>query len=918
MKKLNLLLSLMVSISVISCNNANLPTSVYNVVTNGNKYIIDLKYKGGAKISAGINFKSFNIKLNLVTIPTNSSGNIQGLVDNIKTIEAFLLSLDTGYTGTDPIGDGNTFSGPVTLTGTGTSFSVTFQNVPGQATGKDYYIGVRLKDSSNRDLIKVNTAWTGTTAADKQFALSSGRVHVSNTDMSVSTTAPLSVDVNLLDGAAASIGSRLNVTNGSLLASSSTDIGIKSIAGTVNASYYEKKGIAANVLNPGQLSMDSDGNIIIADTDHNTIDLYNPYSNKIKVIAGCTDICSTTPDTSGTQDASSVKLNKPQAATVDPDGNIYIADTNNNFIEKYDILTGKIKVIVGGGAGTLTTTFPVDGTTLSLSGPAGIVADNSGNIYYSDTGHNNINKLTSSGVVQFAGYGATAPEPTGTVFAYNATISSPKGLSLDKAGDLYVAEFNRIDKIIKATGKIKLFAGGGLTTVDTSGTIVATNAFLNNFLTGVFADNFGNVYVPDKSNNQVDKIDSSGKITKVAGSSTFAIADTSGTQDATSVQIQSPSGVVADLQGNVYISNSTYSQIDKLSLNGKIKQVAGGTFSSPLNTSGTQDAAEISVDESSSISGDSSGNIYFGNSFLVGKIDSNGKAKLIAGNGSSTPLADTSGTQNGTDVSVSTAGGLATDDKGNLFISDTSHKLIEKLDLASGKIKVIAGCGTSCSTLPDTTGNQDATAIKIDTPTQISYDILGNIYISENTNKQVLKLDLANSKIKVVAGCGTSGCPLPDTTGTQNATDIDINFPNGLDTDSSGNLYFSTNAGFVLKVTPSGKLKHIAGCGTGCATLPDTTGTQDPLLVHLSFPRAVVLDSVANLYISDSGNKMIEKIDKSSGKIKVVAGDNNSFLNLDVVSTPLFTSSFFPQALFLANDSRLYVLETLNIIKIEF
>ncbi|MEK7434774.1 MAG: hypothetical protein AABZ74_16695, partial [Cyanobacteriota bacterium] len=180
-------------------------------------------------------------------------------------------------------------------------------------------------------------------------------------------------------------------------------------------------------------------------------------------------------------------------------------------------------------------------------------------------------------------------------------------------------------------------------------------------------------------NDFVEKIDTNGKIKVIAGGGGTLIPDTSGTQNATDIRLNIPSGVVVDTAGNIYITDSSNNLVEKVDTNGKIKRIVGGGAGS-ANTSGTQNATDISLSGASGIALDSSGNIYISeqNNNLVSKLNTLDKIKVIAG-GSSSGTANTSGTQNATNIKINSPFGIAVDSFGSVYITDQVNNLIEKV-----------------------------------------------------------------------------------------------------------------------------------------------------------------------------------------------------------------------------------------------
>src|ERR1051326_5130759 len=213
--------------------------------------------------------------------------------------------------------------------------------------------------------------------------------------------------------------------------------------------------------------------------------------------------------------ATSAQLNAPFSIAVDSAGNIYIAEWSNNRVRKVST-SGTITTFAGTGAGG----FGGDGgpaTDAALNSPEGVAVDAAGNVYIADAFNNRIRKVDPSGIITtIAGNGN--PGYTGDGPALSAGLNDPSGVAVDKNGNVYVADNSnhRIRKI--SGGTISTIAGTGVGGFSGDGG-PATKAQVFN-PTHLTIDGAGNLYIADYSNNRVRKIDTSGTITTIAGTTT--------------------------------------------------------------------------------------------------------------------------------------------------------------------------------------------------------------------------------------------------------------------------------------------------------------------------------------------------------------------------------------------------------------
>ena len=270
-----------------------------------------------------------------------------------------------------------------------------------------------------------------------------------------------------------------------------------------------------------------------------------------------------------------------------------------------------------------------------------------------------------------------------------------------------------------------------------------------------------------------------------------------------------------------------------------IKKVAGGNgFPAPLGDGGP--ALNANIGNTSNITLDSAGNLY-----LWDTQNQRIRKVTTAGIISSVPATI------GQLPEIEKGGGLATDSAGNLYIADTQSFLVRKVD-ASGVMTTIAGNGS-----PGISGNNGsggpATAVAVCSPSGIVADKAGNVYFGSSICGTVRKID-PSGVLTTFAG---------------NSSPSFMHTPWGLAMDNSGNLYAVDDgvSSRVYKVTPAGAITIIAGNGTNGPLGDGGPATN----AELFEARGVAVDSAGNVYIADTGNGRVRKVD-TSGIITTVAG----------------------------------------------
>jgi sugar lactone lactonase YvrE len=253
----------------------------------------------------------------------------------------------------------------------------------------------------------------------------------------------------------------------------------------------------------------------------------------------------------------------PYAVAVDAAGNVYVADTNNHRIRKITP-AGIVTTLAGSTLGHADGT----GTAATFSSPRGVAVDAAGNVYVADTGNNEIRKITAAGVVTtlagLFGVGGSWADGLGGAARFNGPI----GVAVDVAGNVYVADAdnNRIRKITPG-GTVSTLAGqASIGWVDDTGVLAKFTG-----PTGVAVDAAGTVYVADAGNERIRKITPGGAVTTLAGDGTNGYVDGTGA----TAQFSQPYGVAVDAAGNVYVADRDNFVIRKITPAGVVTTLVG-------------------------------------------------------------------------------------------------------------------------------------------------------------------------------------------------------------------------------------------------------------------------------------------------------------------------------------------------------
>ncbi len=547
------------------------------------------------------------------------------------------------------------------------------------------------------------------------------------------------------------------------------------------------------------------------------------------------------------------QLNLPYDVAVDGSGNLYIADRSNHRIRKVDT-AGDISTV----AGTGTAGFGGDGAGAAqaqINTPEGLAVDAAGNLYFADSGNHRIRKVDTAGDIStVAGNGRVGFSGDGDK-AVAARLNSPRNVAVDGSGNLYIADFNnhRIRKVDTA-GDISTVAGNGTVGFDGDGG-AALEAQLNS-ARGVAPDGSGNLYIADSGNHRIRKVDTAGDISTVAGTGTAGFSGDN--NPAVQAQLDSPYDVAVDGSGNLYIADRRNNRIRKIDTDGDISTVAGTGRS---QYGGDNDlAVEAPVNFPSGVALDGDGNLYIAdtNNHRIRKVDASGIITTVAGGsiGDGGPA---------TQAQLDFARGLALDGSDNLYIADTSHNRIRKVD-AEGIITTFAGTGQ----FGYGGDNDPALEAQLRSPQGVALDGSGNLYIADTKNHRIRRVDAATENITRVAGRGTSGGYSGD---GGPATAAKLDGPLSVALDGSGNLYIAdTDNHRIRKIDTAGDISTVAGSETSGFDGDGAAADQ----AQLNSPGDVTLDGSGNLYIADTGNHRIRKVDAVTGYISTVAGSETS------------------------------------------
>ncbi|MFM8445677.1 MAG: fibronectin type III domain-containing protein [Methylococcus sp.] len=506
-------------------------------------------------------------------------------------------------------------------------------------------------------------------------------------------------------------------------------------------------------------------------------------------------------------------FNLPKGIAVDGSGNVYVLDTSNHRIQKFNP-SGVYQSTIGGyGA--------ADG---AFSSPAGLALDSGGNLYVVDNGNSRIQKFTSSG--QFLNKWGSSGNGNGQ-FNFGSAYDN---IALDSSGNIYVVDSNnnRIQKfkpdgsfdrawgtLGAADGQFSFPQGIAIAASDTVYVTDSNNHRIQKFSpTGAFLGKWGSrgnadgqfqlpvgmathtdaggsesVYVADTFNNRIQKFDDTGvflgKITSGSGG----------------ITLSSPAALATDTSGNIYVTDN-FSIAQKIDPQGTL-----------LGTIGYQRTDDGKLRTPSGIAQDSSGNLYVADSGNNRIQKFNRQGKLLGKWGSA----------GSGDGQFSTPFSLTIDPAGNVYVVDKDNDRIQKFSSAGAFLQKWGSRGTANGQFFNLGG--------------IASDSAGNVYVADAGNSRIQKF---NSNGTFLLAWGSPG-----------AADGQFSFPQGMATDAEDTLYVVdqgnrriqkfSNQGILLGKWGS------AGAGDG--------QFNQPLGIATGFDQ----NNLPQVYVSDSSSGNQEK-----------------------------------------------------------
>jgi DNA-binding beta-propeller fold protein YncE len=386
-----------------------------------------------------------------------------------------------------------------------------------------------------------------------------------------------------------------------------------------------------------------------------------------------------------------------------------------------------------------------------------------------------------------------------------------------------------------------------------------------------------------------------GTIGTIAGAGEPGCGGDSG--PATAALLNEPKNIALDASGNIYIADSENHLIRKVDAqSGMITTVAGIIISSDPVSVPVESLSEALEEQEDLLADPVSGP---GDAY-VQKSDLSGMVRYIGGAKSGDDRFSGDGGP-ATKAALNFPSAVAVGQDGAVYIADTWNHRIRRVDPKTGVISTIAGTGQA-KFFGD---NGPAEKAALNEPVALALDMKGNLYIADQSNNRIRKIDLASKIISTVAGTGESGYNGDGAPGQDTA----IAGPSGLAVDQDGNLYIAdTFSSRIRKLDQrTGTVETVVG-GTGAYQFVEGDNGSS---TSLSRPYAIAIDAKDRLFITDSDNHLIRVWDVQKKEMSLLAGNGKAEFSGDG-GIPTESSLNYPFGVALDTQGYVYIADTFS------
>jgi uncharacterized protein (TIGR03437 family) len=530
----------------------------------------------------------------------------------------------------------------------------------------------------------------------------------------------------------------------------------------------------------------------------------------------------------------------------------------------------------------------------------GVAIKSDGTIYVADAADHRVRVISPEGIITtIAGNGSPGADGDGGP-AGKARLNSPYGLALDRLGNLYVADLgNARIRIVTADGKIRTVAGGGEVGLGAADGTPATTVKLlapRNVLT----DESGGFYFSDFDAHRVFYVNGSGVLSTFAGTGVggYGADNIAATRSA----LRNPAGLIFEPLGGIVIVESGSHRLrrvsrgmigpylaDFLRLNPLYSPTAiaidstGATYIADSRAGGalkrTAQGEVIALPLTGrTVSAHPRGGAVYALNAAIQRVDATNKLFPVTGVGQIGEINGDGGSAE--NARFAAPSGVIADRAGNMYVSDERSHRVRKIT-ASGVITTIAGTG-----LPGYSGDGGpANRAALNGPRGLALDRFGNLYLADSGN-HVIRRVAPSGTIATVAGNGFKGGRGDG--GPASAAQFDT--PSGIAAGVLDDLFVADSGNHrIRRISATSIVSTYAGTGTAGFAFDGSAA----VFSHLSDPRGLAIDSAGNLFIADTGNNRVRRVDAAG-----------------VISTLGDAEFSFPRGLAVGSDGAVYVADT--------
>ena len=505
-----------------------------------------------------------------------------------------------------------------------------------------------------------------------------------------------------------------------------------------------------------------------------------------------------------------------------------------------------------------------------LTQAEGLAFDAAGNLYIADAGEHRVRRLAANGILTTVAGNGTAGYSGDNGPAADAQLTSPYGLTVDSANNLYIADLgNRVIRRVSPQGRITTYAGGGSNPATPASEGSPATAVRFTTPRNVAVDAEGTLYISDFDAHYIYAVARDGNFRLHAGTGYPGY----GANDITAIRssLRNPAGLWIDPQGGLLVAEAGAQRIRRIvrgvigmySPAAAIREplfsptgVAVDSFGNLFVADNRKDAALKRTGQGEvitlpaggpAVTVDNRGNAFYANRALVYRIGINNQATVVAG---ATGAALTGDNGPAVAARLSNPAAVAVDSAGNLFLADERNHRVRRVSV-DGTITTVAGTG-----VPGFSGDGGpAAAARLNGPRGVSIDRAGNLLIADTANHAIRRVS-ANGVITTVAGNNFNGfrgdgSPAPSAM---------LDTPTAVLASPTTDEYFIADSKNhrVRRVSNTGIITTYAGTVAGSGFSGDGNVA---VFAQLSFPTALAFDRTGRLYIADAGNNRIRRID---------------------------------------------------------